>query len=155
MRQLEFEFTKNYKKEFGGSLLFGKRKSKRPLATNSPIHLILRAECSKAFPPGHHKLEAAMKELAHTYGIKVFRKSFNWNHFHAIIQIPSRHAYNSFIRRWTSEIIRLRNQPSVFRVRPYKGGLGLNSKPVWISTNQASNTGKNRAWIIREPIMID
>jgi len=46
MRQLGFSFQNDYKKEFGGSLLQGKRKSARPLSTKKPIQRFYLGESS-------------------------------------------------------------------------------------------------------------
>ena len=118
MKQTSFPFVKELKKEFGGELLVSKRKSKRPLSIKEPIHFILRAENPKVFPPGNLQLEQALKMLAEKYGIRFFHKSFNWNHFHSVIQIPSREAYNSFARRWTAEVVKIR-KVGKFNLRPY------------------------------------
>ncbi len=37
MKQLKFNFGRNYKKQFGGELLVGKKKQ-RPLVVKKPIH---------------------------------------------------------------------------------------------------------------------
>jgi REP element-mobilizing transposase RayT len=119
MKQVSFDFAQNYNNEFGGSLLISKRKSKRPLSTKLPIHFILRADSSKIFPPGNLRLESTLKFLSEKYQIRIFHKSFNWNHFHAVIQIPSREAYFSFVRLWTAEIVKIRKQAQAFKLRPY------------------------------------
>jgi hypothetical protein len=118
-KQISFDFIKDCKKEYGGSLLVSKRKAKRPLSTKQPVHLILRGECPKLFSPGNHKLEFQLVKLAAKYGIKIYHKSFNWTHFHALILIPSRHSYNSFIKTWTAEITKIRGRRGAFKLRPF------------------------------------
>ena len=57
MKQLFFDFIQGYKKEFGGSLPVGKRKSKRPLSTKHPIHLILKSSQKGLFNPMNISLD--------------------------------------------------------------------------------------------------
>ncbi len=40
-------FKKQIVKTFGGQLLQNKRKSKRPLSVNAPIHLVIKSEKAK------------------------------------------------------------------------------------------------------------
>jgi len=71
MRQLGFIFQNDYKKEFGGRLLCGKRKSARPLSTKKPIHLILKCTGKRIFSPTDRKLENLIRHQANKYGIKI------------------------------------------------------------------------------------
>ena len=64
MRQASFSFIKDYRKEFGGSLLEGKRKTKRPLSTKHPLHLILKSSYSGVFAPGNISLEKLIRSQA-------------------------------------------------------------------------------------------
>ncbi|HMN68428.1 MAG TPA: hypothetical protein PKC28_07800 [Bdellovibrionales bacterium] len=45
MKQLNL-FKEKRQIEFGGSLLVGKRRARRPIATKSPTHLVLKATTS-------------------------------------------------------------------------------------------------------------
>lgn len=102
MRQLGFGFLKDYKKEFGGSLLTGRRKSKRPLSTKHPIHLILKS-CEKSiFNPNNRSLEKLLKSQAQKFNIKIYDLALNWSHIHMAIRIKSREDYIGFIRSLTS-----------------------------------------------------
>ena len=60
-----------------------------------------------------------MTKLSTELKIRIYQKSFNWNHLHLLIQIPSRKAYNSFIRRFSAEIAKATNNSGVFELRPY------------------------------------
>ncbi len=72
MRQATFSFLKDYKKEFGGSLLEGKRKTMRPLSTKHPLHLVLKS-CHKGhFNPGNFSLEKLIRSQCQKFGIKIF-----------------------------------------------------------------------------------
>src|SRR5437868_7167199 len=105
MRQTEFSFIKDYKKEFGGSLLVGRRKTARPLSIKNPIHLILKSTGASCFVPGSRKLETLIRSHADKYGIKLYEISLNWSHIHLLTKLPSKQAYISFIRTITSLIV--------------------------------------------------
>ena len=105
MRQIGFGFLKDYKKEFGGSLLSGKRKGARPLSTAKPIHLVLKSTGSSFFSPGNRSIEKLIRDQANKYQIKVYELSLNWSHVHLLMKLPSREKYNAFIRTATALIV--------------------------------------------------
>ena len=125
MRQTAFDFFEVFKREFGGSLLEGKRKTARPLSTREPIHLVLKSTWNRVFFPGDRRIENLIRSHAAKYKIKLYRISLNWTHVHAIIQIPDRKAYNSFIRTVTAELVRLISKikkmdlTGLFDLRPF------------------------------------
>jgi len=125
MRQTVFDFFGECKREFGGSLLEGKRKTARPLSTKEPIHLVLKSTGNRVFFPGDRRIENIIRNNAVKYKIKLYRISLNWTHVHAIIQIPDRKAYNSFIRTVTAELVRLISKikkmdlTGLFGLRPF------------------------------------
>lgn len=104
MRQISFGFLKDYKKEFGGSLLDGKRKTKRPLTTKSPIHLILKACEKNLFNPTNLSLDNLIRIQAEKFNIKLYDLALNWSHIHMLIQLKNKKDYNKFIRSLTSII---------------------------------------------------
>jgi REP element-mobilizing transposase RayT len=120
-----FSFLKNYKKEFGGSLLTGKRKCRRPLSTKHPIHLILKTGRAKLFHPANNDLVKIIKSDAQKFGVKIYDVAVNWSHIHLLIQLPSRDAYNRFIRSITSRLVAYFERKSgwnlkgLFDLRPY------------------------------------
>jgi len=114
MRQLGFSFQNDYKKEFGGSLLQGKRKSARPLSTKKPTHLILKCTGKSVFNPSNRKLENLIRNQANKYGIKVYEVALNWTHVHLLIRLPSREAYVAFIRTVTALIVKFISKVGVF-----------------------------------------
>ena len=125
MRQTGFGFIKDYKKEFGGSLLAGKRKTARPLSVKNPIHLILKSTGSSCFALGNRKIESLIKSHAEKYGIKLYEISLNWSHIHLLIKLPSREAYLAFIRTITSLLVSLlsklkgKSLKGLFDLRPF------------------------------------
>ena len=125
MRQTGFSFLKSYSKEFGGSSLVGKRKGMRPLSTKEPIHLVLKSSHSSFFSPSLRKVEFLVRAECQRFGIKLFNLAPNWNHIHLLIQIPSRAAYNKFIRSLSAQLVRLfskilnKNLRGLFDLRPF------------------------------------
>lgn len=104
-RQLEFDQLLKPKAEFGGSLLKGNPKGKRPLDSKLPILLTLRAVQSgmrspKAFGP----VQIAVRGIAKKYGVKIYEWSNVGNHIHLLIRIPRRQAWAAFIRELTGGI---------------------------------------------------
>jgi REP element-mobilizing transposase RayT len=102
MKQLFFNFINDYKKEFGGCLLEGKRKSQRPLSTKHPIHLVLQSDHKGLFSPTNLSLHELIRKQAKKFGIKIYDLALNWNHIHCVIKINSRDDYKRFIRSLTS-----------------------------------------------------
>jgi hypothetical protein len=119
-KQLPFNFGKEYRpgKTFGGEELVGKRKSKRPISDKQTLHLVLKSEGIRAseepnspmkkcnlFSPASWDVEKLIQKQANKYGIKIEKQGFAWTHLHILIMVPSRKAYNSFIRTLTSLIV--------------------------------------------------
>lgn len=124
MRQTAFSFLKNYNRSFGGSLLHGKRKTKRPLSTKHPIHLIIKSCHKGVFAPGNRSLEKLIYETASKFNIKIYDLALNWSHIHFLIRIRAPRDYNAFIRSLTSVIsLRIRKiKPDfekIFTLRPF------------------------------------
>ena len=98
MRQINFEFLKDFKKEFGGSLLTGKRKSARPISTKHPLHLVLKSSGKSHFNPTNKQLEKLIRTQAKKYSITIYDYALNWSHIHVLLRVPSRKDYLAFIR---------------------------------------------------------
>ena len=119
MKQMSMSFLKNYKKEFGGQLLIGKRKGRRPLSTKHPIHLVLRSELSGVFNPGNRSLERLLRKTAEKFHIKIYDFALNWSHIHLVIRIRDRKDYVGFIRVITSLLVQHLGKKRIFTLRPF------------------------------------
>ncbi len=104
MKQISFGFIKSAKKYFGGQHLVGKRKSKRPLSTKKPIHLVLRSMNFKIFRPKNQSLKKLIHQIAQESGVKIYELAINWSHIHFVIKIQSREAYVRFVRVLNSKL---------------------------------------------------
>ena len=102
MKQLKIKFAHSYKRQFGGELLIGKRRSQRPLSTKKPIHLVLRSKTVRLFKPHNKSLEKLIYRMAGKFNIRIYELAPNWNHIHAIVMIKDRNDYVRFIRALTS-----------------------------------------------------
>jgi len=83
-KQTEFLFAKlttkqnqKFVKGFGGELLNGKRKEKRPLSDKKPMHLILRSHSVKAYTPTNKSLKSLIYRTAEKYSIKIYELALN------------------------------------------------------------------------------
>jgi REP element-mobilizing transposase RayT len=125
MRQLSLGFLNDYKKEFGGSLLIGKRKTARPIVVKKPMHLILKTTKLSPFNPTNYKLEKIIKQYALRYKITIYDYSLNWSHIHLTMKLPNRAAYFAFIKTVTAALISFlskalkRDLKGLFNLRPY------------------------------------
>jgi len=101
--------TNKYKRDFGGAGLTSNPKTKRPLSTKEDIHLVLKSHVAR----GRYSLiyqEKLIIALAHSLGAKIGVKVKDIvvmsNHVHLKIKILSRRAFHSFIKAFTSLIVR-------------------------------------------------
>lgn len=123
MKQLSLIPKRKSEIEFGGGLLVGKRKGRRPFSRKAPIHLILKSLQAKgqfAFNPSNRKIEILIYKMAHRFQIKTMKITLNWSHIHLIIQVHDRKSYNRFIRALTGAMVLLLKAPKgFFELRPY------------------------------------
>ena len=104
-KQLEFDGLQRPKDSFGGSLLKGNAKTKRPLDSKLPILLTLRAtKGGMRLPKAFGKVDAAVNRCAGKYGIKIYEYANVGNHLHFVLKIPRRASWAGFIRELTGEI---------------------------------------------------
>jgi REP element-mobilizing transposase RayT len=86
------------KKEFGGELLKGKRKSERPLSIKSPIHLIMRGRSARSFLCDANEITRIINQVAFDCGVKIYDSTINSNHIHLVIKLKCRSSYKKLIR---------------------------------------------------------
>ena len=109
--------------EFGGSLIKGKRKSKRPLSIKKPIHLILKSNKASgklAMSPSDLRIKNLIYKMAHRFNIKIYSEAANWSHLHLVIRIYRRSDYIKFIKALTGAmVLKLKAPKGFFDIRPY------------------------------------
>ena len=105
--QIEFKearFTKP-NDTFGGSLLKGNAKTKRPMATKLPVHLTLRAEQSVLrLPRTMGPVNQIIERTSHKYGVIVYKSANVGNHLHLVIKLSNLQLWAPFIRELTGRI---------------------------------------------------
>src|SRR6202142_2061365 len=120
-KQLEFEGLAKPGASFGGGLLKkGNPKTKRPLESKLPIHLVLRANRGgmrnpKAFTP----VTEAVYKTAKKYGIKVYEYANVGNHLHLLIKLPHIRRWAPFIRELTGKIALKMGGQNFWKQRPF------------------------------------
>lgn len=105
-------FDQNAKKSFGGSLLKGNPRSKRPISTKKPMHLVLRSSFAKGSfsmqqSKNRNRIKAVVNKLSNRFSIKVYRFANSGNHLHMLVHPSSRQAYLHFIRALSGIIARI------------------------------------------------
>lgn len=103
MNQLQLIPTEN--PEHGGTLHEGERKKLRPLASDRPIHLVLKAKMPFRGDTGAVVLTEA-RRLADKFFLKIYDHAVADDHVHLALKIPHRRYYVHFIRSLTGLLSR-------------------------------------------------
>lgn len=88
------EFYRSQKTCFGGSLLKGNARSRRPIKPGQALHLVLRSSMAvgrQSFLRNHHVLpikEIIRKQALH-FGVRIYRFANSGNHLHLLV-LPAR-----------------------------------------------------------------
>lgn len=91
--------------EFGGNLLKGNPKGRRPLSSKLPVHVTLRATRSiLRLPKTHGLVNRELNRAAKRYGIRIYRWANVGNHIHLLIRIGKISNWTPFIRHLTGRI---------------------------------------------------
>ena len=103
-------FEENIVKHFGGAYLKNSNpKTKRPVTTKRPMHLVMRSSLAKG-PLSLLKRGERIKEIidnqGKTLGVKVYRQANAGNHLHLVVLPHSRRAFNAFVRAISGLIAR-------------------------------------------------
>lgn len=124
----QLSFIPKASKEFGGSLLIGKRKVKRILSFSKPMHFVFKSENAKnslAFVRFQKQIIELMKNVSRICGIKVYDMAVNFNHIHLVVLLSNDDSYKKWIRHLTSAIVAMMskvvktNLTKFFTLRPY------------------------------------
>lgn len=123
LQQLNFEFAPPLKKDFGGSLLLGKRKTQRPLSFKKPMHFVLKSSKAKgvlSFVNYRWEIEKLIRAQSEAQGIKIYDMAVNFNHIHILLQLPNKESYQKWIRLLPAGIVKiLKTEQNFFDQRPY------------------------------------
>lgn len=89
------------KKEHGGSLSIGKRRSRRPLSAKHPIHITLKSELAtgpRSLLRNRKMINAIITKWAQCYRISLYQKALAGNHLHLLIRGKTRIEIQNFFR---------------------------------------------------------
>ncbi len=120
-KQLEFEGLAKPKATFGGSLLKNSHaKTKRPLESKLPIHLVLRANRGgMRSPKSFQAVNEMVYGTARKYGVKVYEYANVGNHLHLLIKLPHIRRWLAFIRELTGKIALKMGGRKFWKQRPF------------------------------------
>ncbi len=105
-------------KAFGGSLLNGKRKEKRPLTTKKALHLVIKGDISSSgsLVIKRNWIKKEVKRLAEKFFIKVYDEpGIEKNHIHFTIKISTIENYKKFIKALTGRLVQVLKIKFLFR----------------------------------------
>lgn len=95
-------------KSFGGSDMVGKRKVARPLATNRPLHLVLKSSQARGrltFLNHRTALDQVLRRISRKWGVQIKNRVWVSNHIHMTVQFSNRMHYQNWIRELTGQIV--------------------------------------------------
>ena len=122
MKQGAFQGMHKTKLEFGGSMLNENTnpKTKRPLSSNLPIHLVLRSVRSWMRAPKHFaNVNEIVARVAKRHGVRVYEYANVGNHLHLLIKISRRPRWAAFIRELTGRLATQEGGSGVWLRRPF------------------------------------
>ena len=91
-------------KTHGGKERRGKRKIQRPLCEKKPMHLVIK--CKRPIYQDRKFVDQTLEATARKFGIPVYDYAVALDHIHFLTKVPSREAYNKFIRALCSLLAR-------------------------------------------------
>jgi REP element-mobilizing transposase RayT len=115
---MKFKWNQLNPTAFGGDLQKGKRKTKRPLSTKKPMHVVIKS-AGLVFAVRTWRHREALQKASIKYGVKVYGSVFNGNHVHMVVMFSAREHYVAFVRDLTSAFARIVDRVGVFLQRPF------------------------------------
>lgn len=109
---------RDQKVEFGGSLLIGKRRRRRPLSAKLPTHLVLKAVRSDLLLRRQSTIRHTLFFYGTKFGIKIYECGIHADHIHLAIRTPNRVLYVRWIRSVASVLVQRIGGLS-WKFRPY------------------------------------
>jgi REP element-mobilizing transposase RayT len=89
----------------GGELGQGKRKTRRPLCSKRPVHIVLKAKSQNLYA-NKAWIESKTRCLAERFHVKIYSLAVNFDHVHLVLKLPNRRAYAAFMRALTGLLAR-------------------------------------------------
>jgi REP element-mobilizing transposase RayT len=90
---------------FGGSYLKSHPKSRRPLDSKMPLHIVLRTNRNiLRLPKNFARVNRMVESVAQKNGVRIYEYANVGNHLHLLVKIPRVHLWAKFIRELTGRI---------------------------------------------------
>jgi len=106
-RRKQLSFFRRERREHGGSLALGTRRSRRPLSTKTAIHVTLKSDLATG-PRALLRHRKLIQEVARfgerRFGVKVYRFAICGNHLHFLIRGRTREGLQNFFRVFAGHI---------------------------------------------------
>ena len=134
MKQQTF-FSKS-RKEHGGALSAGSRRSKRPMALKQPIHLTLRSDFAygtRSLLKHQNQIQHIGKKFSRRFGVRIYRQAICGNHLHLLIRGTNRKGLQNFFRVFAGHIAQkiIRSNPIAERERHRTRGGASRRRENW------------------------
>jgi REP element-mobilizing transposase RayT len=127
--QLSFEGFRRPNDCFGGSLLKNSHaKTRRPLDSKLPIHLILRSvKGGMRLPKTFKAVNQTVDRVCKKHGVRLYQYANVGNHLHMLIKIPGVRRWAAFIRELSGRVAQMaqgllgpqKGLPKFWMQRPY------------------------------------
>ena len=118
--------------EHGGSFSLGRRRSRRPLATKRPLHLVLRSDFAfgnRSLTRHRPLIKAVLQKAARRFHIRVYELAICTNHIHVLIRGYRREDIQNFFRVFAGHTAQeiLKSYPILKLERAQGGGAPISS----------------------------
>lgn len=106
--RLKFDGVGPSRDHFGGRLLKGNPKGRRPLDSKLPTHLVLRSRASLLrLPKTYLKVNEVVERVCRKHGVRLYRYANVGNHLHLLVRLRSRRSWSAFIRELTGRVAQI------------------------------------------------
>lgn len=131
-KQKQLAFFKPESKSFGGELLHGRRRRRRPIRCQHSLHVILRSSWARGAysfraPRNLPRIERLIRSIALRFGVKVYRQAIVGNHIHLIVGFRYQESYKSFVRLLSGQIASHVMKQQSFKI--FRRSLGAGDTP--------------------------
>lgn len=150
MKQIALLPKTKRRTEHGGSLLLGKRRTKRPLSLKSPHHLVLRSDFAygrRALTRHRPLIHRVIRKAQKRFDIKVHEIGIEFNHIHLDARGRTRSGLQNFFRVVAGHIAQeiLREVP----IKPGEKSRGGVHHPSAGGAPQVKREKENKFWQTR------
>jgi REP element-mobilizing transposase RayT len=95
--------------QFGGSLLKNSHaKSKRPLSSKFPLHVVLRTHRSQfRLPKNYLRVNETIRKMCRKHGVRLYSYANVGNHLHLLVKLPHVRNWAGFARELAGRLAHL------------------------------------------------